>query len=257
MKKLTKLLALVLCLALVLSLGACAKQASPALGSWKCTLDLKELSEKATAAAAEKQADGEGQSLTEEQLKNLTDIMGKLYEGCSMTILLDLKEDQSYTLSMDEASIKATVTNMGNKLPELMPELLAAMFGQSLDGLKESLAEMNMSLDDMMKEMGDSLNAEELLKSLEITSQDGTWRYEEGKLYLTPKADASEDKTGTETTEAPVETQASADAEAAQEICMTVEFNGSEMKVTAMDGKSEDLEDFKEILPLIFTKDAK
>ena len=239
MKKLTKLLALVLCLALVLSLGACAKQASPALGSWKCTLDLKELSEKATAAAAEKQADGEGQSLTEEQLKNLTDIMGKLYEGCSMTILLDLKEDQSYTLSMDEASIKATVTNMGNKLPELMPELLAAMFGQSLDGLKESLAEMNMSLDDMMKEMGDSLNAEELLKN------------------LTPKADASEDKTGTETTEAPVETQASADAEAAQEICMTVEFNGSEMKVTAMDGKSEDLEDFKEILPLIFTKDAK
>lgn len=252
MKKLTKILALVLCLAMVLSLGACAKQASPAVGSWKCALDMKDLAEKSTAAAAEQEQD-----MTEEQQKAMADVMSQLFEGSSMTVVLDLKEDQNYTMTMDEESVKATLNNMSAKLPELMPQLLAAMFGMSLDDLKESLAEMNMDLDDMMEEMGDEFSAESLLEGMEMDSETGTWRYEEGKLYLTPKETASESETGAESTEAPAETQSPAGTEAAQEVCMTVEFNGNEMKVTAIDGEDEEMEAFKYILPMIFTKDAK
>lgn len=229
MKKFAKLMALVLALVLVFSLAACSKQAGIA-GAWKYTMDLKELTEKSIASEAANSADS---GMTEEQIQAMGESMGKIFDGINMITVLELREDNSFTLSMDEASVKAAAETLSAKLPDLMPELLAAMFGQTVEELEESLKEWDMSLEDMTESMKDELSADSLLEDMELDTVTGTYRYEEGKLYLTPKAEEGEE---------------------AQEITLTVELAAKELKITALDGEVEDADMYKAILPIVFTR---
>ena len=229
MKKTTKILALVLTLAMVLSLAACAGSAG-ITGSWKYNMDMPELMKKSTEASA---SSSEDSGLTEEQLKNMADTFAKVFDGINMVAVLDLKDDNSFKLSMDEASVKAATEALSTRLPDMMPDLLAAMFGTTTDKLDDMLAEWGTSVDDMMKEMEDEFSPDAMLEDLDVEDVTGTYRYEEGKLILTPKAEEGEES---------------------KDVTLTVELNGNELKVTALDGEVEDSEMYKALLPLVFTR---
>jgi uncharacterized lipoprotein YehR (DUF1307 family) len=210
MKKITKLIALVLALALVLSLTACAGKAS-IVGTWKYTLDFKKLME----------ASGELSTEGGEDNQEMVDAMVKLFDGLTMVLVLDLKEDKSFTMSTDEASLKAA----NELIKERLPEFLKTMFGGE-ENLNAMLGE-GQTLDDLVNSYSEEFNADDM--KLEETK--GTYTYEEGKLVLTPE-----------------------DGEATT---MTVELSAKELKVTALDSKDADddmAEALKSVLPMVFTK---
>ena len=211
MKKLTKLLALVLALALVFSLTACAGKTS-IVGTWKYTMDYNKL--------MESMSEEEGTDAEDEDMKGLVDAMNKLFEGLTMVIVLDLKEDNSFTMSTDEASMKAA----NELIKERMPDFLKSMFGE--DGLNAMLGE-GQTMDDLVNNYAEEFNTDDM----EMEETKGTYTYEDGKLVLTPEGE-----------------------EAAT---MTVELSAKELKVTAIDAKEDDedmMEAFSKMLPMVFTK---
>lgn len=211
MKKITKLIALVLALALVLSLTACAGKAS-IVGTWKYTLDFKKLME----------ASGELSTEGGEDNQEMVDAMVKLFDGLTMVLVMDLKEDNTFVLSTDEASLKAAAEQM----KERIPDLLKTMFGGE-EGLNAMLETSGQTMDEITESFSEQFNVDDM--KLEETK--GTYTYEEGKLVLTPE-----------------------DGEATT---MTVELSAKELKVTALDSKDADddmAEALKSVLPMVFTK---
>ncbi len=211
MKKLTKLLALVLALALVFSLTACAGKTS-IVGTWKYTMDYNKL--------MESMSEKEGTDAEDEDMKGLVDAMNKLFEGLTMVIVLDLKEDNTFTMSTDEASMKAA----NELIKERMPDFLKSMFGE--DGLNAMLGE-GQTMDDLVNNYAEEFNTDDM----EMEETKGTYTYADGKLVLTPEGE-----------------------EAAT---MTVELSAKELKVTAIDAKEDDedmMEAFSKMLPMVFTK---
>ena len=211
MKKLTKLLALVLALALVFSLTACAGKPS-IVGTWKYTMDYNKL--------MESMSETEGTDAEDEDMKGMLDAMNKLFEGLTMVIVLDLKEDNTFTMSTDEASMKAA----NELIKERMPDFLKSMFGE--DGLNAMLGE-GQTMDDLVNSYAEEFNTDDM----EMEETKGTYTYEDGKLVLTPEGE-----------------------EAAT---MTVELSAKELKVTAIDAKEDDedmMEAFSKMLPMVFTK---
>ena len=211
MKKLTKLLALVLALALVFSLTACAGKTS-IVGTWKYTMDYNKL--------MESMSETEGTDAEDEDMKGMLDAMNKLFEGLTMVIVLDLKEDNTFTMSTDEASMKAA----NELIKERMPDFLKSMFGE--DGLNAMLGE-GQTMDDLVNSYAEEFNTDDM----EMEETKGTYTYADGKLVLTPEGE-----------------------EAAT---MTVELSAKELKVTAIDAKEDDedmMEAFSKMLPMVFTK---
>lgn len=211
MKKITKLTALILALALVLSLTACSGKTT-IVGNWKYTMDFKKLME------ASGELGGEGA----EGLEEMTKAMADLFDGVSMVITLNLKEDNTFEMGTDEASLKAA----GEKIKERIPDLLKAMFGGE-EGLNQMLELSGQSMDEMIASAAEEFSPEDM----KMDPIKGKYTYEEGKLVLTPDGEDA--------------------------MTMTVELAAKELKVTAIEGEADDDgmgEAFKAMLPMIFVK---
>lgn len=223
MKTIGRLLALVLALALVLSMSACSK--APKLdGVWSYTMDLK----KALQATGE--LDTEDRSAGSEEAQQLQDVLTQMVEGVALKMVLDLKEDGSYTVRIDETSAQAAADAMRANLSAQMPSVLSMMFDVPVDQLDKTLTALGTSMDDMMQSMYEHFNTEELVASIADRSGKGSYRYEEGKLYLTGEGQTED---------------------AAK--YLAVELGENELKVTAVNGV-EDFKDFEKLTPLVFKK---
>lgn len=215
MKKITKILALVLALALVFSLTACGK--TTIVGNWKYNLDFMKLME-ASGQISDTEGDGEDAAY----MKTLVDAMKKLYEGLNMVIVLDLKEDNTFTMGTDEASMKAAGEKIKERAPEVLPEVLKAMFGEEqLNAMMESEGK---TIEDYAAQFAEQFD----VSDMEMDAVKGTYTYEEGKLVLT--------------------------AEDGESTTMKVELSSSELKVTDIEGGEDMAESFKAILPMVFSK---
>ena len=222
MKKLAKLLTLALVLTLIVSLTACAgsKQgaADGIVGTWKYTMDFQ----KAMAAA------GESEDMA--GLESLGDSFKEMMEGLSMLMVLELKEDNTYSFYIDEASAKAAVEGMMSKLTDMMPKLVAEMSGMSEEDVQKALEQNGQSMDSLMEQFGGAMDTDEMLKDLKESSSKGTYRYADGKLYLTE--------------EGSVENPAD---------YVVVELNGNELKITEV-SEGTAFDDYKSLLPLVFVR---
>ena len=216
MKNCIKTLALVLALCLLFSLAACSNSPSIA-GNWKYTMDF---------AKAMQVAGGEELASLNEMDASFT----KAFEGLSMVIVLDLKPDNTFRFYIDEASARAAVEQMMSKMGELLPSLLSSLAGISEEELREQMTEAGVSMDDLLKQMTEQINTEEMVKNLAEKAKEGTYRYENGKLYLTING-VSENSSN----------------------YLTVELSETELRITDV-ADTEGFQDYKVLLPLVFTK---
>ena len=193
MKKFAKILSLVLVLALVLSLCACGEKKD---GEKKEVTIVGKWSttmdmDKMMAAASEE---------SDREMSEFVELIMALYKGVSLKLNLTLNEDGTYVMAVDEASMNAAIETMSNNIKTAFPEY----------------AEF-MDVSEMAEEMGED--------------EKGTYRYEDGKLYMTPE-DEEEDTSK----------------------YWVVELSASELKITDIVGEDDDDESYKALLPLIFTK---
>lgn len=225
MKKISAILALVLVLAMVFSLTACAK--TSIVGAWKYTMDFNKMFEVMESGDSTGETKDAQQAAAE---KALTDTMKKVFEGATMPIILDLKEDNTFVMSGDEAAMKETTKKIADRLPEILPDLIAGMSGMTREEFEAQMKEANMTMDDVMEQYGGMFNAEDMVDDMKVDEVKGTYTFEDGKLVLTP-----EDKDEKPST-------------------MTVELSAKELKVTAIESEDDLGESFKKLLPLVFTK---
>lgn len=225
MKKISAILALVLVLAMVFSLTACAK--TSIVGAWKYTMDFNKMFEVMESGDSTGETKDAQQAAAE---KALTDTMKKVFEGATMPIILDLKEDNTFVMSGDEAAMKETTKKIADRLPEILPDLIAGMSGMTREEFEAQMKESNMTMDDVMEQFGGMFNAEDMVDDMKVDEVKGTYTFEDGKLVLTP-----EDKDEKPST-------------------MTVELSAKELKVTAIESEDDLGESLKKLLPLVFTK---
>ncbi|MBO4419098.1 MAG: hypothetical protein J5789_04670 [Oscillospiraceae bacterium] len=218
MKKYTKLFALILALCLVFSLAACSKSGASVVGVWKYTLDFSKAMESAGSTADLSALGSMGDSLVD------------AFKDMNIILVLDLREDNTCKFYVDEASARAAVDQMMSKMGDILPGLLASMLGVSEAEIMEMLEAEGVSMDDVMAEMMGQFSTEDLVSQLAENSKEGTYRFENGKLYLTETGKAENtDK------------------------FLAVELNGNEMRVTDVVGV-EGFESYKTLLPMVFVR---
>ena len=212
MKKLTKLLALVLALALILSLGACSKKES-ITGTWKYAFSL----EQAMNAAGAMDDLPAGMESLQDTLKATT-----------FNMIMDLKEDGTYEMKMDEASVKSALEKFKEDMKGVMPDMLkseAEKYEMSVDALLET---MGMTMDEAVDFVMEQMDTDAMVGELGELSEKGKYTFENGKLTMT--------------------------SESGDEDVLTAELKGSELKITAIEGESDMSEGLKEMLPMVFKK---
>ena len=220
MKKFTKWMAFALVLTLIVALTGCAnsKDAATLTGTWKYTMDFS----KAMAAA------GDAEEM--EGLEELGDSFKEMLNGLTMVMVLELKEDQTYSFYIDENSAKAAVDAMMSKMSELMPKLIAEMTGMSEEDVVKELEKEGKSMDDMLEEFAGEMDTEEMLKDLKESASKGTYRFADGKLYLTEEGE--------------VENPAD---------YVVVELEGNELRITEV-SEGAQFDEYKSLLPLVFVR---
>ncbi len=178
------------------------------LGAWHCTMDFSKVMD----AMKESGADEAEIAMSE-----------KLYAGISEAVYtIDLKEDGTFTMSIDEE----TVTKLAENMAEVLPDLLAGMSGMTREDYEAYLEGAGMTMDDVLAQLGDAFSVENLTKSMTGVNG-GTYTYEDGKLTLT-------NETG-------------------ESIVFTVELGEDELTVTAVE--AEETNPFpEELLPLVFVR---
>lgn len=230
MKKLAKLLALLLALTMMLSLAACketdeknagantTEAANSIVGSWKFTLNL----DKALAVA------GDTEEL--QGLEELGDSFMEMMKELSIVMVLDLKADDTYTFQIDEDSAKEAISSMMSKMKEIFPKLMADMLGMSEEDVMAQLEAAGTSVDSLMEQAIGQMDTDQMLKDMTKDSSKGTYRFADGKLFLTE--------------EGKVENPAD---------YAEVELNGNELKITKL-ADNESFESLKDLLPLVFVR---
>ena len=174
MKKFTaKLLALMLALALVLSLTACGGSDQKKLvGSWECELDFAPLYNDGM------EAEEGGEYL--------------MVESLPMVLQMTFREDGTCTMSVSKESLTNAVEIMKDAMKTGMEDYLMAMLGDAVEGLTvdDILALMGTTMDDLI----DSLVTEEVIAEMaDDMVSEGNYMAEDGKLYVSDSLDEAVD----------------------------------------------------------------
>ena len=214
-----KLLACLLAVILTVSAAACIQVDPKAayVGDWTYSIDFKTLVEK--SEESEEAMDAFKQLGLEEFVNSL-----------NMKLNLSFTQDNKFTFAVDEASMTDAMTKFIDKMVEVLPDLLAQQMGMSVEDMKKSLEEAGMSLDslvDQMKEMIDPSEMQTAIKEMSIT---GTYRVDGNKLYLTEEG-----------------------KEENPDQYLIAEVKDNTLTITDVHG-TEKIEEFKDLLPMVFTK---
>lgn len=178
MKNMRKLAALVLVLTMVLTMTACGGDQDKLTGVWETEVDFAEVFNN-TLGNAEN-----AESLKVDSLK--------------LKIVLTFREDDTYSMAADPASVDAAMAGLKKDLKAGMEDYLVDTIAAT--GLNLELGDILHMLDTDM----DSLIVEVLKPDLvdnmaALMAAEGQYLAEEGKLYLTDSVDREIDETVYET----------------------------------------------------------
>ena len=165
------------------------------VGTWTYLLDYATLME---ASAGEL-----------EQLDEMTRSMVEAFRDLELEVMLDLRADGTCTFGIDEDSARAAVETIIPQMSEIIIPLMLNMYGMTQE----------------------QLDPEDMVASMTESTQNGFWRYQDGKLYI-------------------VEEGESVDTDQ----YMTVELSGNTLTVTGLPNADANEEMYEKMLPMIFTR---
>ena len=151
-----KLFAILLALAMLLSLAACSKSGGSGdskptiVGTWKGSMDMGAVLEMAL------------QMEIDEPI------------SCSMTYTF--KEDGTTSVSVDEDSL----ADMMEALTDVVIGMMGEMFGEEFD-FEAMLEEEGMTEEEFREQIMASMNLEDMMGNMSV--ENGYYKYEDGKLY--------------------------------------------------------------------------
>ena len=165
-----KIIALSLCLILALSLCACGGAKEDLTGKWNANINMADAFNAEIAAADPAMAEY------------------MAVESFNLPLVLELKEDGTYTMSVDPAAMESTMTKLAEDMAAGLEAYFTAIFaeqGLEMD-VNEALASMGMDLDTLVAELTAELTSEDTFAAF---ASEGKYKAEKGKLHLTESMD--------------------------------------------------------------------
>ena len=174
MKKLTaRMLALVLVLAIALSLTACGSDQEKIVGTWETEVEFADIFNNTLG-------DHEGA----EYLK---------VDSLKLKIVLTLNKDDTYAMVADPASVDAAMTGLKETLKAGMERYLVDTIAAT--GLNLELGDILHMLNTDMDSLIDEVLTPELMENMaQIMAARGQYLAEEGKLYFSDSVDKEIDR---------------------------------------------------------------
>lgn len=215
MKRIGRTLALLVSLLLLFGLTACAPRS--VVGSWRCTVDLSQAAKAAGALEGLDEQSGVGT------------VLGRLLDGQTLDLALELRKDGTYSLGTDPESARATANALSARMGELMPELLSELLGVDPAEVEAAMAITGMTPEAIAGKLMEQLQLDGAIDSIAAKASTGTYRYQDGKLWLTPEGQAE-------------------NAEAYE----TVELSREGLRIT--ETRSGLFQKYEKILPLLFKR---
>lgn len=164
-KKLSALLCVVLVLSMLLTLTGCSGDKAKLVGKWKCEKDMAQIINEAVSAGDETAAE----YLAIDEFK--------------MIVYMEFKEDDTFAVYADEASLDAALTAMKDDLAEgmsnYMEDMLLEQTGMEMS-IDDILQAAGMTMDDLLAEIVTDDMAVEM--AAEVASE-GKFKAADGKLY--------------------------------------------------------------------------
>lgn len=166
-----KRIALLLSFVLVLSLALCAcgggEKKETLTGTWTATIEMADaLNQELTA----------GDPTMAEYLS---------VESFALPLVLELKEDGTYSMGVDTEAMTATMEKLVDELSVGMKEYLGAVLGIEGD-VDEALAAMGISMDELIDELKNEIMNEDAYAEF---ASEGNYKAEDGKLHLSDGLD--------------------------------------------------------------------
>lgn len=169
MKKIVSLaLVLVMVVAMFAGCAASATDQEKLVGTWKGELDMTEAIMEQASEALE----------------------GLELDSFKVTVVFTFKQDGTYTMNLDKASVEAAFENMVGSLEGFMTEMMEGMAQEAGMSLEDLLAMSGMTMDDMMAMVTESLEEQDLVGELiEDSKSEGKYKADGGKLFLSDGLD--------------------------------------------------------------------
>ena len=161
--RMKKIIAFTLALVMLFVFAACSKKSDSVAGAWKTEIEMAKVMGAMDENAAES-------------------YIGELMKDLKVGINLNLKDDGTFELTIDSQKLQEDLKKV---MKEKLPALMAEQMGMTEDALKETLAAQNKSIDDLV----DASVSEDTFNTKDAK---GTYKFENGKLYL--KGEDSKDE---------------------------------------------------------------
>ncbi len=244
-KRIALLLALALIAACGVTLAGCGGRERDLVGQWTAELDLTDGAREALQAGVTVRMGDLAEFLDAGDLLDLDQF------SAQFRWTITLREDQSMTMAIDASdlgdSMEAALAGVKDKLAAAIPAVLEPSFtrqGLTMDQVEAILADQDMTLDDMVTEMAQEVEASfqeeaaSLRERLDTSAEeDGFYTVDGDRIYLlgtkdTPPNDA---------------------------YCLTYQRKGGALVVTDMPQTFQDLfaallPEGEELLPITFTR---
>ena len=172
MKRIGRMLALLVSMLLLVGLTACTPRS--VVGSWRCTVDLSRAAQAAGALDGMDEQSGVGV------------VLAKLLDGQTLELALELRKDGTYSLGTDPESARAAADSLSARMGELMPELLSELLGVDPEEVEAAMAITGMTPEAIAGKLMEQIQLDGAIDSIAAKASTGTYRYEDGKLWLTP-----------------------------------------------------------------------
>lgn len=189
------------------------------VGTWKLSLDFDKIIEATKEEAL---------ASVDDQQKEFMEEMFKCFNGVSMTMVMEYKEDGTYQSYVDETSAEAAFALIKENLKGLLPSMFEAL-GVSAEEMESQLTAAGYTMDSYVDLVFDQMDTSGLTDDM-VT--EGVYRLDGNKLYAS-----------------------GSDGEIDENSYAVVELSAGTLKVTEIVGQDSDNALFNEaFLPLVFTK---
>ncbi len=165
-KHIKKITAMVLALMIIVSLAACGGQNESAsdksiVGKWNHELVYRDYIDKVYQ---------KNQGSVDPKLQVFCDELYKAFDGFKINVILELKDDGTFTFSPDDESVKAAVEKVKENLKTAIPDAFKAI------GITdEQIKARGISVDDMVNTINEGIDN---------FNYSGEYFYKDNKLYL-------------------------------------------------------------------------